>query len=533
MKILSKKGKWLLALTCVLYALDSVMIAVLTYYNAKIIEYVEAGDKNGMLWQTLICVILSLVSYLLIAIATLARLKYLSNGELEICRDIMKNIFRRPLRSFRGQEDSFYLNLLSTDVGLYRADYLNMIPFMFSSFAAVASAVYMLGRLNLWLLAAGLVAAAIPMAVIKPFSKLEQRSKSTYSKAEEKCTKALKENIEGYETIRTECGENGFEERYAQACESCQKAKAKYTFTSVMSFETLMSVAGLSNIVCIGVGGWLVMQGVMSLGMLFAACNYFSSLSNSFSNITDYFVTMRSTGEVIDRLQEQRNVSYTPDSGLTLSDNPAISYQNITFSFGERTLYHDFNQQFNPQGCYAVLGASGSGKSTLLKLLMKYHENYSGEICLGGYDIRKLSEKEIYSRIGYVSQTPYLFNAPLYENITMFGGNPWKDSAAYKDILRELNLTELAERVGDTPLGDFGDNISGGERQRINIARVMCRRPSIIIFDEPTTGLDPENVRLIDEFIFQHKNIMRIVITHNWSEDYLGRFDEVIKIQKD
>lgn len=445
----------------------------------------------------------------------------------------MKNIFRRPLRSFRGQEDSFYLNLLSTDVELYRADYLNMIPYMFSSFAAVVSAVYMLGRLNLWLLAAGLVAAAIPMAVIKPFSKLEQRSKSTYSKAEEKCTKALKENIEGYETIRTECGENGFEERYAQACESCQKAKAKYTFTSVMSFETLMSVAGLSNIVCIGVGGWLVMQGVMSLGMLFAACNYFSSLSNSFSNITDYFVTMRSTGEVIDRLQEQRNVSYTPDSELALPDDPAISYQNITFSFGERTLYHDFNQQFNPQGSYAVLGASGSGKSTLLKLLMKYHENYSGEICLGGYDIRKLSEKEIYSRIGYVSQTPYLFNAPLYENITMFGGNPWKDSAAYKDILRELNLTELAERVGDTPLGDFGDNISGGERQRINIARVMCRRPSIIIFDEPTTGLDPENVRLIDDFIFQHKNIMRIVITHNWSEDYLGRFDEVIKIQKD
>lgn len=129
-----------------------------------------------------------------------------------------------------------------------------------------------------------------------------------------------------------------------------------FASASVMSFETLMSVAGLSNIVCISVGGWLVMQGVMSLGMLFAACNYFSSLSNSFSNITDYFVTMRSTGEVIDRLQEQRNVPYTPDSELALPDAPAISYQNITFSFGERTLYHDFNQQFNPQGCYAVSG---------------------------------------------------------------------------------------------------------------------------------------------------------------------------------
>ena len=112
----------------------------------------------------------------------------------------------------------------------------------------------------------------------------------------------------------------------------------------------------------------------------------------------------------------------------------------------------------------------------------------------------------------------------------MFSGNPKKDSDEYKNLLNDLNLTALAKQVGDVPLGDFGDNISGGERQRINIARTMLRKPEILIFDEPTTGLDPENAALIDNFIFNHKGITRIVISHNWAEDYLNRFDEIIKL---
>ena len=133
-------------------------------------------------------------------------------------------------------------------------------------------------------------------------------------------------------------------------------------------------------------------------------------------------------------------------------------------------------------------------------------------------------------QISVVNQSTVLFNASLYENITMFGQEPAPDSDAYQALLEELNLTDLAKRGGEKPLGDFGDNISGGERQRICIARAMQKHASVMVFDEPTTGLDPENVKLIQEFIFRQKHITRIVITHDWSEDYLDRFDEVIRI---
>ena len=113
----------------------------------------------------------------------------------------------------------------------------------------------------------------------------------------------------------------------------------------------------------------------------------------------------------------------------------------------------------------------------------------------------------------------------------MCTGIPKEDTKEYQQLLEALNLTELSKRVGDKPLGDFGDHISGGERQRINLARALKNQVKLMIFDEPTTGLDPENVRIVNDFIFSQKDVTRIVISHDWSEEYWKKFDGVIKIK--
>ena len=530
MKTLSQKGKILMVLACILYALESVIIAVMAYTNGKIIEFATNGDLHKMGWAVAAAFGLALLSYLEVATATYTRFAYLSNGEMTMKSEIIKNILKRPLQSFRGENDAFYLNLMSTDMTMYKNDYLGVFPYLFSSVFAIISSAYVLWTLHIWLLVAALAMAIIPMVAIKPFATIEKKLRGEYSAATEQYTNVLKETIEGYEVIRTGNGADDFQARHDHASENRQKYFRKFGFVSTMSFQTLMSVAGLSNIVCLGVGGYLAVQGLVAAGMLFSASNYFTSLSNAFTNITDYVITIRSSKDVVEKLQKQRNLPIPDDSGVPLAAPTDISYENVSFSFGEKKLYDRFSHTFRQGGCYAVVGESGSGKSTMFKLLLKYFDNYEGDILLGGQNIKKLSENEIYSKIGIITQTPYLFNATFYDNITMFSGNPKKDSDEYKNLLSDLNLTALAKQVGDVPLGDFGDNISGGERQRINIARTMLRKPEILIFDEPTTGLDPENAALIDNFIFNHKGITRIVISHNWAEDYLNRFDEIIKL---
>lgn len=530
MKKLTKSGKLLLILTCLFYSGESVMLAAIAYIDGKIIEYAEAKQMGMMFRMIGSAVILALLVYLLIAAATWSRLQFLADGVLNMRCGIMKNILQRPLGSFRGEKDAFYINLLTADTALYRDNALNQIPFLFCSAAAIISSAVMLWRLNIFLLLAAVVMAAVPLVVTRPFTKWEEKKMELYSEKSEAHMNTLKETIEGYEAIRTGCGGERFLHRYEQAAGMLQRGYSEREFVSTMSFETLMSVASLSSIVCMGMGGWLVVKGALTAGMLFAAVRYFSSLSNHFTNAIEYAVHIRASKKVIAKLDGQRQVESLPDSGITMTPPLEISYEHVAFAFGERQLYRDFSYCFKAGGCYAVVGESGSGKSTLVKLLLKYYDEYSGSITLSGQDIRNIPEEEIYAAVGVVDQAPYLFNASLYENITLFGNLPPQDSGEYCELLEKLGLKDLAKRVENMPLGDFGDNISGGERQRIAVARALIRQPQMLIFDEPAAALDPVTRDSLNELIFSLKGYTRIVITHDRREEYLSRFDGTVNL---
>ena len=529
MKILTAKGKWLMALACFLYAAQSVLFACIAYVNGRLIDCVTTADMDGLLRTALVSAGLTLVSYGMDAAMMCSRLAVIADGEMGLKTGIMGNLLRRPLQRFREAPDAYYLNLLTTDVEMFQ-QYLRYIPLFFTSAASILAASWMLLRMHPLLLLTAIVAAAIPLAVMRPFTKLGTKCANVYSKAAEGYTGVLKETLEGCEVIRGAGAADTFLHRYAAAGRERQRAWSKNDLVGGMTFQTLLSVASLASVACTVLGGWLTIRGVMTVGMLVAAQTYFVNISNYFSNLTGYIVEIRASKKIREKLQRQMDMPCPADSGLPLSPRPEVVYDGVSFALGGRQLYKDLTAHFAPGGCYAVVGESGSGKSTLFRLLLKYYDDYQGTISLAGQDIRRLSEREIYQLVGVVDQTPYLFNASLYDNITLFGSRPGQDAEEYRALIRKLDLTALAERVGDVPLGDLGDKISGGERQRINIARALRLDPKILIFDEPTTGLDPENVEMINEFIFALQGVTRIVVSHNWSEDYLGRFDGVLRI---
>lgn len=478
----------------------------------------------------LISVLASCLYYPLSIAASVTRFVFLANGTADLRNKIMKNILSRPLQLFRHHDDAYYLNLLGADMDLYRNNWLSNVPYMVAGVGNILFAAFMLYRVHPWLCGVGIAMSFIPLFTSNLFTKKTQICRKNVSQTAEEYSHVLKESIEGIEAIRSSHGAKSALERFRVFGTNKDRAQVRSLTVNWLSVMTLWASADLSHTVCRLIGGFLAVRGVISLSMLVASLSYVTTLANELSNTMEYVVDFRASKPLVEKLKGEAQVPCPVDGNLTAGDGQDLTYENVTFGFGERTLYEDLSCTFAPGGCYAIVGESGSGKSTLTKLLLKYYDDYQGRITLAGRDIRELSEEDIYRVVGLVSQSPFLFNAPLYENITMFTGVPGKDSQAYKQLLTDLNLTVLAERVGDAPLGDFGDNISGGERQRINIARTLRSHPSILIFDEPTTGLDPENVALIEKFIFEYEGATRIVITHNWAEDYLSRFDQVLRI---
>lgn len=526
----SNKTKRLLVLTCALYMLHAAMSTLTTYSISKVMECAEIGSMEHLPFAIGFAVVVLILEKTASVAMSASNQWFVSIGELEVKSKIMKNILWRPLNIFRKKDDSYYINLLSTDSPMYRENCLGSYPWLCYFTALLMLSVTMLVLLNPILAVVTTVFSALPLLADKFLTKTIQKYKDAYSKTSEKYVNIRKETIEGYETIRLDGSRASFLERNNKAAKDTRYAAAKESFANSVSQEALYTSASVLRLIALGVGAVLVLKGYMRAAMLFAAMNYAIAISNCFSNFSYYIIAIHSTKKIAEKLKSECDVPYEETVPKQTETAPSIEYKSVSFSFGEHSLYQDFSYYFKQGGCYALVGESGSGKSTLIKLLLKYYDTYSGTICLNGQDIHNLNEQEIYEQVGVIDQSPWLFNASLYENITMCTGMPEETSEEYQKLLAALNLTELAKRVGNKPLGDFGDHISGGERQRISLARALRKRAKLMIFDEPTTGLDPENVKLINEFIFSQTGVTRIVISHDWSEEYWKRFDDVIKI---
>ena len=530
----TKKGKVLLLATCILHIINAWTIILDTYCIAKVMECVEKGQSEQLFSMLLLALVVAVFVRVSSILGLVTKLSFLTENEITLKKDIVKNMFFRPLKSFRQNSDAYYVNLLTTDIEIYRTQTLAIYPYVCSSVAGIVFSVFMLGRMNVSLALITVLLSFIPFLGNSFFSKLVQKYREKYSEDSEEYLQTLKETVEGCEDIRLDNSRKHFMNRLHMASVKRRHTEATTVFVNNMSMEVLFISASLLRLGSLGVGAYLVLQGKLSVAMLYAVLNYAISISNHFSNVIEYVITIRSTKSIADKLLEE--CTYTCETSGTIGvDNRnkkkyLIEYEDVSFSFDERVLFQHFCKGFEPGKCYAILGESGSGKSTLIKLLLKYYEEYTGNIYFCGRDIRECNTQEINNMVSVINQTPWLFNASLYENITMLSEKPEEETDDYAQLLEKVHLTDLAKRVGKSSLGDFGDNISGGERQRISLARAFRKHAPIMIFDEPTTGLDPENVQIINELIFSQKNITRIVITHDWSKEYLARFDEVIRL---
>ncbi len=177
-----------------------------------------------------------------------------------------------------------------------------------------------------------------------------------------------------------------------------------------------------------------------------------------------------------------------------IGNSHIVSFEDVRFAYKEQEVLHGVSLELKEGTLTALVGESGSGKSTLAKLLVHYYDLNGGRITLGGQDITDMSIETLNDNISYVSQEQFLFNTTLYENILI--GDP---TASREQVLAAANkaqCTEFLERLPDgidTMAGDGGKQLSGGERQRISLARAILKNAPVIVLDEATAFIDPEN----------------------------------------
>jgi ABC-type transport system involved in Fe-S cluster assembly fused permease/ATPase subunit len=262
-------------------------------------------------------------------------------------------------------------------------------------------------------------------------------------------------------------------------------------------------IIAIAQTAMIGLAAWQVRNGTLTLGdfilinqfmiQLFLPLNFlgfvFREIKGSMASIEQMFELMAVKARVVD----------APDAKLLVPGDGSIAFEQVSFGYsGEREILHDVSFAIEPGQKVAVVGTSGSGKSTMVKLLFRFYDPDRGRILVDGPDIRGVTQASLRRAIGIVPQDTVLFNDSIFENVRY--GNPDAPDEQVWEAIRMSHLEHFIDslpRGGDTLVGERGLKLSGGEKQRVSIARTILKRPPILVFDEATSSLDSASEQAI------------------------------------
>ena len=268
------------------------------------------------------------------------------------------------------------------------------------------------------------------------------------------------------------------------------------------------------------VGAWMCMIGILSPSKLILALCLSFAVGVPLLKAMSFMGVIPQLAKKIESLEQMMDLKpLKQGDNAFAAKNFDIDFKSVSFAYKDTNVLQDINLHIKEGTMTALVGESGSGKSTLAKLLVHFYDVNEGSISIGGQDITSINQKELNEQISYVAQEQFLFNTSLYENIKI--GKPSASKEEVLEAARKAQCMEFLERLEkgiDTMAGDGGKSLSGGERQRICLARAILKDAPIIVLDEATAFIDPENedkLNLAISEIIKNKTV--IVIAHRLS----------------
>ena len=378
------------------------------------------------------------------------------------------------------------------------------------SVICIVFAVLVLLYMNPLIAVISIAAMAIPSLLPSLFTKVLGTAQETVMKSTTSYNETVADLLTGYEVIKTYHAEDEMFHKFSKTAKRLDSNKEHFSslMACVYGLTTLSSVA--VQFFIMGMAGFFAVKGYITIGSIVAVTQLTGQVISPAFELSAKISELKSARPVLDTLHTLSHPEiHEKKTGHKLKKH--ISLRNVSFKYDDRTILKNVSATFEKGKKYAILGKSGSGKSTLLKLIAGYYPEFEGKICTD--EIAALPD-----RLAMIHQKTFLFNDSVRNNLTL-----WKSYT-------EHEITEAGKK--DTIIEENGNNFSGGECQRLAIARALLSGKDILLMDEATSSLDEQTANAVENSILSLENITCISVTHRLSPETMQKYSAVLTMDK-
>ncbi|MEO6905968.1 MAG: ABC transporter ATP-binding protein [Ginsengibacter sp.] len=471
---------------------------------------------------------------------------YLSQYFLTPVRNLVVNDMRRkmykkilvlPVGYFNDQRKGDIMSRLTNDLSDVESSVINLLETLFREPVTIilffAYMIILSPQLTFFLIlflpVSGLIIGRIGRSLKKQSTKAQEKLGAILS--------TIEETLGGIRVIKAFNAENKQFNKFENQNDELLKIKNGVNRRRDLA-SPLSEVLGIAAVVCVlWYGGRLVLRNsFLDPGDFFAYILIFSQVIQPLKSLSAASYNIRKGAASIERIEhliaEDISIKEIANPVIFENFNNCIEFKHVCFSYQDKIILDDINLIIEKGKTVALVGSSGAGKSTLVDLVPRFHDSSKGELLIDGINIKNYSLKSLRDQMGIVTQEPILFNDTIANNISFGMANAKEEQIINAAKIANANYFILQKEDGyQTTIGERGNKLSGGEKQRVTIARAVLKNPPILILDEATSSLDTESEKLVQDAI---NNLMTnrtsIVIAHRLST--IRDADEIIVLQK-
>ena len=511
-------------------SLASLSVICFDFMMGFIVDIFSNGETEKFVPIILASIFLIILLFITEYVDGYVMSSYIKNTVNYLRCDIFTKILNKDMKDFSLDNSGKYISILYNDIKIIEDSLLNNIFLVISSFISFIISLLFLFSISpsivIFIILFGILGFVVPNALSKKLIV----EKNNYSHNLEEITSVTKDLFSGFEVIKGFNITNKINSIFKNSSTTVESTKKKYSILEsiIKGFSLSFSVTVYLGVLILG--GYLMYKGEISVGTSIIIIQLSTHIVGPVKTSISLINQIKSVSLIADKIDEilYNSCDDIEDTSLPKFENN-IEVKNLNFSYTlDRKALNNINLKFEKNKKYAIVGESGCGKSTLIKLLMRYYKDYEGDILIDNNNINNIFSSDLYKNMSMIQQNVFMFDDTIKENIKLF--------ANYSDdeVLNICNRVGLSNLISSLPdginsnVGENGNKLSGGEKQRVSIARSLINNTKILILDESTSALDNETAYNLEKSLLSMGDLTLIVVTHKLIKNILLNYDEII-----